>query len=152
MHNFEQVKDVLEYGQKTHADLQSFYRSINDEKQQTRVQMLLDYLSQHEQHLEEALADFEGEAKKQILETWLQYKPSINIEKLIGDQSIQPNMPMDEVTKIAIDFDNALIELYRESAAAIDVPQVKQVFENLLEMENHEKLRFVRDAGMLKDI
>jgi hypothetical protein len=114
--------------------------------------MLLDYLSQHEQHLEEALADFEGEAKKQILETWLQYKPSINIEKLIGDQSIQPNMPMDEVTKIAIDFDNALIELYRESAAAIDVPQVKQVFENLLEMENHEKLRFVRDAGMLKDI
>ncbi len=152
MHNFEQVKDVLEYGQKIHADLQSFYRSINDEKQQTRVKMLLDFLSGHELHREEALADFEGRAKKQILETWLQYKPSIDIEKLIGDQSIQPNMPMDEVTKIAVDFDNALIELYRETAAGTDIPQVKQLFENLLEMENNEKLRFVRDAGQLNDI
>ena len=152
MRNFEQVKDVLDYGQKIHADLQSFYRSINDEKQQTRVKMLLDFLSRHEQHREKALADFEGEAKKHILDTWLQYKPSIDIEKLIGDQSIQPNMPIDEVTKIAVDFDNALIELYRETAAAIDVPQVKKLFENLLEMENNEKLRFVRDAGLLNDI
>ena len=103
MRNFEQVKDVLDYGQKIHADLQSFYRSINDEKQQTRVKMLLDFLSRHEQHREKALADFEGEAKKHILDTWLQYKPSIDIEKLIGDQSIQPNMPIDEVTKIAVD-------------------------------------------------
>lgn len=152
MHNFEQVKDVLDYGQKIHADLQSFYRSINDEKQQIRVEMLLDFLGRHEQHREEALADFEGEAKKHILDTWLQYKPSIDIEKLIGDQSIQPNMTIDEVTKIAIDLDNALIELYRETAAATDIPQVKQLFENLLEMEYNEKLRFVRDADLLDDM
>ena len=152
MHNFGQVKDVLDYGQKIHADLQSFYRCINDEIQQARVQMLLDFLSGHELLREEALADFEAEAKQPILDAWLQYKPSIDIEKLIGDQAIQPNMTIDEVIQIAVDFDNALIELYREVAAGTDLPQVRQLFDNLRAMEHHEKLRFVRDAGQSHDI
>lgn len=152
MHNFEQVKDVLDYGKKLHAELRGFYDSLNEQSQQTRVKMMLDYLSRHEQHREEALQRFEHDAKKQILDTWMQYAPSIDIEAIVKSHSIVPGMSVDEVIKLAMEFDNALVELYKEAAREVDVPHVQEVLQNLVDMENQEKLRFVRDAIMLKDI
>lgn len=153
MHNFEQVKDVLEYGKKIHEDLGGFYDSINALEQQTRVRMLLDYMSRHESHLEETLARYESEThKKQILDTWLQYSPSIDIEKMIGCQYIHSDMEVDEVVRLAIGFDDALVALYREAGAEIEVPQVREVLANLMEMERQEKLKLVRDALMFQDM
>ena len=153
MHNFEQVKDVLDYGKKIHEDLSGFYDSINAMEQQTRVRMLLDYLSRHERHLEQTLERYESEThKQQILETWLQYSPSINIEKMISCQNIHPDMDTDEVIRLAIGFDDALVELYKEAEAEVDAPHVREVLENLVALESHEKLKMVRDTLMFNDL
>jgi rubrerythrin len=146
MQNFEQVKDVLDYGKTVHADLRKFYASLNGEDQQERVKMLLDYLSRHEQHLEETMSRFEAVSHQDVLDTWMQYAPSINVLKLIGNQEIRPCMSVDEVVKLVVEFDDALVEFYREAANECDLPRVKEVFLNLIELENHEKLRHVRDA------
>lgn len=154
MHNFEQVKDVLDHGRQLHADLRGFYESLNEKEQQARVRMLLDYLSRHELHLEETVARFEGESKKQVLDTWMQYAPSIDVNKLINVKSLAAHgdMSVDEVVRLAIEFDDAMVELYREAADEADISRVKDVFRNLVELESHEKLKMVRDTLMFGDM
>lgn len=154
MHNFEQVKDVLDHGRQLHADLRGFYDSLNERGQQARVKMLLDYLSRHERHLEDTVARFEGESKKHVLDTWMQYAPSIDVSKMIDAQTgnVHGDMSVEEVVRLAIQFDDALVELYREAAEEADVSRVKDVFRNLVELESHEKLKMVRDTLMFGDM
>jgi hypothetical protein len=146
MQNFEQVKDVLDYGKLVHADLCKLYESLNVESQQERVKMLLDYLSRHERHLEETLSRFEAGSHQDVLDTWLQYAPSINVLKLIGNQTIRPDMSVDEVVKLAVEFDDALVEFYREAADECGLPRINEVFLNLIELEKQEKISHVRNA------
>lgn len=152
MHNFEQVKDVLDYGIGVHARLHDVYEKLQRQSEQTRVKMVLDYLSRHEQNREEAMQRFEDGARKNILNMWLQYAPSSKIEQLLTQYDARSDMSVDDVIKLAMSFDDALIALYRETARESDDPRVRDVFQNLAEMENREKQRFIRDAEWIQDI
>lgn len=44
---------------------------------------MLDYLNRHEQHLAEALKDYEAGAAEGIMETWLQYAPELDAHELL---------------------------------------------------------------------
>lgn len=57
MHNFEQVKDVLDYGIHLHNQLTELYDSLNQQNDQARVKMLLDYLSRHEKIAKKRCSD-----------------------------------------------------------------------------------------------
>jgi rubrerythrin len=61
-------------------------------------------------------------------------------------------MTLQEVIDIALDLDNALVELYRDVREHVEIPELKELFQNLIDMENHEKKRMVRDALMLTDL
>ncbi len=152
MHNFEQVKDVLDYGIKIHTRLRDVYDRLQQQSEQTRVKMVLEYLSRHERNREYALQRFEEDARKKVLNVWLQYAPSSNIEQLLSDCDTSADLSVDDVIKLAMCFDDALIALYRETARELDEPQVRDVFLNLAEMETHEKQRFIRDAEWIQDI
>ena len=115
--------------------------------------MVLDYLSRHEQNLEDALERFEHDARKSILDTWMQYAPSSKVDQMLKATCIAPNMSVDEVVRLAIDFDNALIELYKDAAREADEEPVKELFQDLVNMENDERQRLARDTmSMLREI
>ncbi|BBA33652.1 hypothetical conserved protein [Methylocaldum marinum] len=152
MHNFEQVKDVLDYGIQLHGQLTDLYDSLNQQNDQARVKMLLEYLSRHERNREQAMQRFENGSRKGILNFWLQYSPGSNVDQLLKKCSVRPDMSVDDVIKIAMDFDNALIELYKGAAIIVDDPRAKEIFANLAEMEEQEKHRFIRDAEWMDDL
>jgi rubrerythrin len=149
---FEQAKDVIEYCEKLHHQIGEFYGELGEEVTQQRVKMLLTYLSRHEEHLEESLKEYEADASDKILNTWLQFVPSSGIEASIKAFKIDPSMSVDEVVDKTIEFDNSLIELYREVINETSEPSVQAVFKNLVEMESQEKIKMVRNAMMLKEI
>lgn len=151
MHNFEQVKDVLDYGKAIHTELRKFYESHNEQNRQARVKMLLDYLSRHESHLEETLERFEAENQRNVLETWMQYAPSIDIQQIIKGKCLSQDMSVDDVVQLALEFDEAVVELYREAADESDVPHVKEVFQSLVELENQEKVHLLK-ACLFEDM
>lgn len=152
MLRFKQVKDVIDYCRKLHHDIGEFYDTLGKEVEQQRVKMLLTYLSRHETHLEESLKDYEAGASRNILDTWLQFVPTPEVEASIKRFNINPNMSVDEVIDKTINFDNALIALYKEAVNETSDPNVSAVFENLIIMENKEKIKVVRNALMLKEI
>ncbi len=152
LHNFEQVKDVLDYGKELHAQLSVLYTSLGRQSEQARVKMLLDYLSKHERNRREAIKRFEQNSHPGSLDVWLQYAPSLDIDRMLANCVIRPDMNVDDVAKIALAFDNALIEIYREGAREAEDTRARELFENLAEMEEKEKQRFIRDAEWLQDI
>jgi len=152
MHNFEQIKDVLAYGIDLHMRLRETYDQLGLQSEQTRVKMVLDYLSRHERNRQHAMQRFEEGTRRKILNQWLQYAPSSNIEQLLTDSNSCSNLTVDDVITLAMRFDDALIAIYRETAAEIDDANAREVFQNLAEMEHREKQRFVRDAEWVQDI
>jgi hypothetical protein len=152
LRNFEQVKDVLDYGMELHTQLSSLYHSIGEQSDQARVKMVLDYLSRHERNRGQAMERFEQDPHSNSLDVWLQYAPSLDIERMLADCAVRPDMSVDDVMKIAMTFDNALIEIYKEAAREAEDTNARAIFENLVEMEEKEKQRFIRDAEWMQDL
>lgn len=152
LHNFEQAKDVLDYGIELHAQLRTLYSDLSERSDQARVKMVLDYLSRHERNRAEALRRFEQPPHVHCLDVWLQYAPSLEIEQMLKDCVIRPDMSVDDVVKIALRFDNALIEIYKEAAREAEDTNARAIFENLVEMEEKEKQRFIRDVEWMDDM
>lgn len=152
LHNFEQVKDVLDYGIELHSQLRVLYNDLARESEQERVKMVLDYLGRHERTRAEAMRRFEETPHGGSLDVWLQYAPTREIETMLADCRIRPDMTVDDVVKVAMGFDNALIEIYREAVREADDPKVKAIFEDLVKMEEQEKQRFIRDAEWMEDL
>lgn len=152
LHNFEQARDVVDYGIELHAQLNALYHGLSDASDQTRVKLLLHYLSRHERNRAEAMRRFEQPPHAKSLDVWLQYAPSLEIEQMLKNCGARADLSVDDVVKTALRFDDALTEIYKEAAREAEDTNARAVFENLVEMEVREKQRFVRDTEWMEDM
>jgi rubrerythrin len=148
----KQVRDFLDFGKHLHAALKQLYEELNEHTELERIKLLLDYLSRHEAHLEEALARFEKGSRSGILNAWLEYVPDLDVDAVMGKYRVEAVRSSDELIGMAMEFDTVLIELYREVSAKINDPKVKEVFLNLLALEEHEKIQVMRAALSFQDM
>jgi hypothetical protein len=151
-HNFEQVKDILDYGIEIHSQLRGLYARLSAESEHTRVKMLLDYLSRHERIRSDVMQRYGAGPNGQSLNVWLQYAPGRDIEKMLRECVIRPDMGVDDVIQTALAFDSALIEIYQQVSMAAQDTHAKALLDDLVAMEEQERQRFVRDAEWLNDM
>ena len=152
LRQFEQVKDVLEYGKLLHQEIKVLAERMEDVEQSVRLKLLLEYLKRHEDELSRALARFSEQTKQRILDIWLPYPPDPKILEKLRAITIHPNMSVEEVAKIVLTFEDALIELYRESLNEIDDPEVQEMLANLVQLEDAEKRRFAMNLARFQEI
>jgi rubrerythrin len=152
LRQFEQVKDVLEYGKLLHQEIKTLAERMEDVEQSARLKLLLEYLKRHEDELSRALARFSEQTKQRILDIWLPYPPDPKILEKLRVITIHPNMSVEEVAKIVLTFEDALIELYRESLNEIDDPEVQEMLANLVQLEDAEKRRFAMNLARFQEI
>jgi rubrerythrin len=150
---FKQVEDILSWVVQFHADLELHYRELEEGNTNERVVMLLEYLADHQQILGGAIEKFKGDASSQLLNTWFNQTPEVNYpEKLVSLASGVSGASTSEVVLIAIECHDLLIQMYKALQSDSDMQSVKDLFQTLIDMEQHEKLRMVRDAGRLEDL
>jgi len=152
MQKFDQIKDVFEYSQEIHTRLAKFYDELNDKHQSSRIKILLDYLGRHERNITECLSQYEKDMAQKMMDTWLEYAPTTNINDKIKYFPLQSDISLQQIVETALDLDNAIVELYRDVRDHVDIPELKALFQNMIEMEDNEKKRLVRDAMMLDDM
>lgn len=148
----KQVRDFLEFGKHLHGEIKRFYDQANEETGSERIRMLLDYLSRHEQHLEESLSRFEKGSRSGILNAWLEYPPDLDVEAVMGRHKLAEVRSSDDLIAIALDFDETLVALYQEVSAKVGEPKLKEVFLNLLALEEKEKIQVLRAAMSFQDM
>ena len=137
---FQQTKEVLNQARKFHQKLSDFYEGLKENASKERTQALLGYMSRHEQYLDECLAEFQQEVSKNVLDSYFQYGSEATKLSEITEFTIKPDMDIEDVVAAAMHFDSCLIKFYREMAEHSTSHKVREVFENLLVMEEHEQL------------
>jgi rubrerythrin len=148
----KQVREFVDFGKHLHGKIKELYQDLNEHAEFERVKMLLDFLSRHEEHMEESLARFEKDARKSILEAWLEYSPELNVDAVMARFPVHEKPSSDEIFQLAMDFDDTLVKLYREVAEKVNDSKTKDVFKNLLQLEEKEKIQVARAAMALNDM
>jgi hypothetical protein len=141
-----QVRDLLEQVRVFHGQLAHYYKGLADHAAQTRVRLLLDYMSSHENNLQASLAAFEQDAARGVLDTWVDCRHCEEIIATCQRTPIEPDLSVDGVTKVAMDVDACLMNFYEEVANKSDSESVREVFRNLLSMEQAELRKLARNA------
>lgn len=137
---FDQTKDVLEHAREFHQKLSVFYDELKETVSKERTRALLDYMSRHEQYLDDCLAQYEEQVSDNVLDTYFKYGSEATKMTAISEFEIKPEMGVEDVVAAAMHFDACLIDFYREMAQRALSEKVREVFENLLVMEQHEQI------------
>lgn len=149
---FDQTKDVLDHARKFHRKLSEFYEDLKNSAGKERTRALLDYMSRHEQYLDDCLKEFALEVDKNVLDSYFQYGSDASKLSGISDFEIKDDMEVEDVVAAAMHFDACLIKFYREIAQKAQSSKVREVFENLLVMEEHEQIELSKttlELGLL---
>jgi rubrerythrin len=137
---FDQTKDVLDHAREFHQKLSVFYEELKESASKERTRALLDYMSRHEQYLDDSLAQYEEQVSDNVLDTYFKYGSESTKMTAITEFEIKPEMDIEDVVAAAMHFDACLIDFYREMAQRALSDKVREVFENLLVMEEHEQI------------
>jgi predicted metal-dependent hydrolase len=143
---FDQTKDVLEHVRKFHRKLSVFYEDLKNPAGKERANTLLDYMSRHEKYLETCLAEYQEQVSDNVLDTYFKYGSESTELTAIADFEIKPDMDVDDVVSVAMHFDASLVAFYREMAQRSLSTKVREVFENLLEMEQQEQIELSKQT------
>lgn len=153
MISFKQARDVLDYAKDFHHQLSQYYRNLNDKTDQIRVKMLLDYLAIHEDKLEANIKRIEENISGKVLGTWFKYTLCEDLRKELTSMLYRiDDMSVEEIIRMAIQLDDCLIRIYKKIAQNTDIPEIREIFNNLSELEDHEKRRFVMDSTRMYDM
>lgn len=149
---FQQVREILEWNQAIHEHLAQRYSELADQSGRERVTLMLQYLADHETALQNAVQAYETDAADALLDTWFEHAPELELPPSLAELKInlQKASVMD-IVKIAVNTHEYLMSIYRELHDQTDIATAREMFANLLEMEQHDAMRTVRDAQRLED-
>lgn len=138
---FNQTKDVLDHVREFHRKLSAYYEELKNSAGNERAIDLLDYLSRHEKLLDDSLADYEEQVSSNVLDTYFKYESECTQMSKIMGYRIKPDMDVCDVTAAAMYFDTCLVSFCREMAQRAHLDKIREIFENLLELELNEQHR-----------
>ena len=148
---FKQIRNILDQVREFHGQLVEYYDGLSDEAAQMRVKMLLDYLSSHEKNLQASLAVYEEGAPQVLLDTWVDCRHCEEMIATCEQTPITPELSLDGVTEMAMDVDQCLINFYRAVVENAESQMVREVFRNLIVMEEGELRKLVLSAQQAID-
>lgn len=152
----QQTHSVIDRVREFHQQVGDYYERLANATQKIRVRLLLQYMSDHERRLADALTDYEDSAPEAILNTWLQNCEGEGqldaVRHQLREARVDPSLDADAVVEMGIKFSNLLLAVYRDLAETAEPDAVRDVFQNLVSMEENAQHRFACDAGRFNDL
>lgn len=149
---YQTTKEILEHARAYHHRLSEYYLELQSDTEQERIRLLLNYLSRHERHMEQALAKYTEDASHKILNTWFSYAPDEHMLDACARLDLHPDMDVDDIVAAVVRYDNCLIEMFRDVEQTASIPEVREAFANLLLMEEQAKEQSVRNGLLMRDM
>ncbi len=137
-----QVKNILDNIRGYHRSLAKQLESLESHESDERIQLLLEYMARHEDNFEKTLAGYKLDTATGILNTWLKYVPDDAIADSLKHLKFRDEMSADEILRVVLTFDQALIDLYSELAGETAIPRVQELFGKVLALEDRKDRQF----------
>lgn len=146
----EQIKSLLGKARELYLEIKEHYDSIEKKSHRVRVEMLLEYLKEHADRQAQALEDFESLADDRVKNEWVNFCPHQNRWHLVENPALNAE-DTGGIIEEALNFNDAIIELYREIACNVESESARSLFQNLESHAKKERNRFIRDAMMIEE-
>lgn len=149
---YMQVKNMLDQIRDFHGQLAEYYNQVSNSAGQQRIKMLLDHMSKHEKDLQEGLRAYQESAPQGAMDTYVVCEYCNEILVTCKQMPIAPETSIEGVIKVAMDVDNCLMRFFREAAQQAETETVREIFRNLVDMEEAELRRLALGALQVTDI
>lgn len=149
---FKQVKDILTLLQNLHKEIIMYYDHLESKTDKQLVRQLLDHLRKNKDEFRAVIERYEDQGYPPVLETWVQFTPEKSVEKEVEKFHFDDEMSIEEVTKVAVHFDNWLEDILRHLIEKTNSKEARVVFSSLLEVLEREKLHLSTNNALMKDL
>ncbi len=137
--SFNQTWEVLDHARGFHRRLILFYEDLLDAATQEETCELIEELIAHEQMLEGRLKEYEESVSDNMLDTFFKYMID-DTEKHFSEYDMPETVGSAYVITATRHFDECLSRFYQEMAKKALSVELRDILENLQEMEQREQL------------
>ena len=140
--------DLIDWSRDLHANLAKCLAHGASRHQDERAALLLDYLASHESDMEEMVASFERKADPKAAQTYVyDYMPHNPITTHMVCDDHYATLDADAIRTEVVDFHEQIISLYQTLVGKAEIPEAEELVALLLDMEENETKRLVRQTG-----
>lgn len=145
--------DLIEWTRELHAKLAACMAHCASRHDDERASLLLDYLASHEAEMEKTVAAFERQADRKAANTYLyDYMPHNPITTHLACDDHYTKLDADAISAEVFDFHDQIISLYRTLIGKAEIREAAELMQALLDMEEHETKRLVRQITRMDDL
>ncbi|WP_166260619.1 ATPase [Marinobacter salicampi] len=145
--------ELIDWTRNLHQELARCLAHCASRNEEERASALLTYLSSHEEELVRIVDGFKRQSEKNTLETrvydYLHHNPIQTHRTCDGHYA---DLDFQGIYREVMDFHDQVTDLYRTLASKAEIPEARELFESLLEMETHESMRLARQIGRMDDV
>lgn len=139
--------DLIEWSRGLHASLAKCLAHGASRHHDERAVLLLEYLASHEADMEKMVASFEEKADPKAEKTYVyNHLPRDAVTTHLECDNHYATLDADAIRKEVFDFHEQIISLYRTLAGKAEIPEARELVELLLDMEENETKRIVRQT------
>ncbi len=149
---FKKTRDILDHVRQFHQAVSDHCERVSGDTNEKRLKLLLDYVSEREQSLADALGVFTEQTPEPILDTWFQYTGDDTAIQRLLDSELNADMTADDVMRLILQITDHFIALYSDMVAASETEEVRNVFQNLLDEDRKGKEQLARNFQMMADM
>ena len=145
--------DLIDWTRQLHEHLARCLSHCADHNEEERAKMLLKYLAAHEHEMEYVVGELKSRADPKALNTYvydyLEHRP---IRTHRTCDAPYAALGFNEIYREIFDFHDQVTDLYRNLVGKAEIPEARELLESLLELEQHEAMRLVRQTGRMDDL
>lgn len=142
--------DLIDWSRDLHASLAKCLSHCASRHQDERAALLLDYLASHESDMEEMVASFERKADPKAAQTYVyDYIPHNPITTHLVCDDHYATLDAEAIRTEVLDFHEQIISLYQTLVGKAEIPEAEELVAFLLDMEENETKRLVRQTGRM---
>lgn len=146
------IRQLLDQARAFHRDLGAFYDRLGQTAEKNRVKLLLEYMSRHEEYLEQCLVEYGNGSNAQVLDTWMKFTPEMAKPACLDDTRVTPLMTISDVVALALQLDECLVRFYQQIGENAHTEGVREMFNRLMRLEKSEELLTVRNALEMEEV
>lgn len=152
MKTFKQAFQVLKDAEKFHRQMADLYEELLEKAADNRTRLLLQHMLEHERRMARNLANYNGVAQHKVMQTWLQYTHEESASDFIRSLDLSDPPTIKEINNMGREVDRYFSDLYEAVYGAIESAEVKEVFEDLKQIQDKERITLSMATNSLWDM
>tara|TARA_R110000787_G_scaffold198107_1_gene309326 strand:- start:169 stop:627 length:459 start_codon:yes stop_codon:yes gene_type:complete len=145
--------DLIDWTRKLHGKLAECLAHCASRHSDERASLLLEYLASHEAEMEKMVAAFERQADPKAGRTYVcDYMPHPTITTHLVCDDHYAKLDAHAISAEVFDFHEQIISLYQTLKGKAEIREAAELVQSLLDMEQQETKRLVRQVERMHDL